>query len=147
VCRDWQLDPLGDDLVLPVSELITNAVIHAGTDVIMTISLAGECLEVAIRDQQPHPPDIRDLEPYLRSLDAIRFPGAQAPVETEPADGGRGIPIVHELTDGWGVNQQSDGKEVWLRVHVPQGWQPRSPCPCGSGNVTTPGGLRFAPSR
>ena len=54
---------LVDDAVLLTSELVTNAVVHAGTDVQVTCKLAGSAVEVVVRDSHParHGPGPRQV--------------------------------------------------------------------------------------
>ncbi|GGU34168.1 ATP-binding SpoIIE family protein phosphatase [Streptomyces daghestanicus] len=87
-----------DDALLVVSELVTNAVVHAGTDV-----------EVVFR-----------LEPWgtLVVEVADRHP-ARAPRrgDTEPAgdapEYGRGLRLVATLCDAWGITYRTGTKTVW----------------------------------
>ena len=44
---------LVDDAVLLTSELVTNAVVHAGTQVQVTCKLAASAVEVVVRDSHP----------------------------------------------------------------------------------------------
>jgi len=89
-------------LALVTSELVTNAVVHAGTDLEVRVSCEGRatCIEV---------------------LDGSRaYPEKSRP---RPCDtGGRGLVLVDALVDEWGVVEldgQDDGakvKKVWIRV-------------------------------
>ena len=67
---------LVDDAVLLTSELVTNAVVHAGTQVQVTCKLAAGTVEIVVRDSHP----------------ARMVPGP-APDDTVPAErtGGRGL--------------------------------------------------------
>ena len=51
--RTWDPDRLVDDAVLLTSELVTNAVVHAGTSLDVTCRLTSGELEVAVRDRHP----------------------------------------------------------------------------------------------
>ena len=92
----------GDTLhnaLLVVTELVSNAVNHAGTTVSVGISVSGEGLvRVEVGDGRTWPPQPREAEP-----DAV---------------GGRGLLLVGALTDRWGVETQSDGKVVWAEITV-----------------------------
>lgn len=89
-----------DEIVIVASELVGNAIRHspAGTG---SLLVAWE------------------IEPdgvLLRVTDSgRRLPTARAAGTDEP--GGRGLTIVHALTDRWGVEPTADGKCVW--AHVP----------------------------
>jgi anti-sigma regulatory factor (Ser/Thr protein kinase) len=81
-----------DAVVLAVSELITNAHIHAHSDAHLVLTWDGDCLQVSVHDEDPSLPRQRDPEPG------------------EPS--GRGVAIVHQLADEWGTTCQRHGKTV-----------------------------------
>ncbi len=97
------LSYLTDDVVLVVSELVTNALVHA------------------------HPPLRVSLQAFDRTLLLEVEDGSQAgPVRVVAKfldTGGRGIAIVSVLSRDWGVNARTHGKSVWaefdLRWRVP----------------------------
>ena len=97
---------LVDDAVLLTSELVTNAVVHAGTQVQVTCKLAAGAVEVVVRDSHP----------------ARMVPGP-APDDTVPAErtGGRGLLLPSALAAAWGVSYGSDAKAVWFRMGLPGG--------------------------
>ena len=101
VVREWQCDRLADDVQLAVSELITNAVRHAGTDVVMTLRLTDE-LQVEVRDS------------HAEMID--RTPRAP---EDPFATSGRGLHIVAAVSSDWGVTTLDDGKTVWFTLTLP----------------------------
>jgi anti-sigma regulatory factor (Ser/Thr protein kinase) len=146
-CRQWVLGDLCADIVLPVSELVTNAILHAGTDIRLTISLTAQWIEVSVHDQHARPPIMRpvrldldtapiedDLPPYPRNPD-LHF-------GDEGIASGRGLHIVDAVADEWGIAEFTSGKEVWFRVRTPSQWTPSQPCECAQATTTTPGGLR-----
>src|SRR5580693_10726327 len=92
---------LVDDAVLLTSELVTNAVVHAGTQVQVTCKLAAGAVEVVVRDSHP----------------ARMVPGP-APDDTVPAErtGGRGLLLPSALAAAWGVSYGADAKAVWFRM-------------------------------
>lgn len=49
----WELEELDEDARLLVSELVTNAVVHAGTDLELTIALLAETVEISVTDRHP----------------------------------------------------------------------------------------------
>jgi anti-sigma regulatory factor (Ser/Thr protein kinase) len=150
-CHEWGLGDVCDDMVLPVSELITNAFLHAGTHLRLTVSLTGEFVEVSVRDDNPRPPIVRpvrlDLESDLATMSPLvqvqgdhRDPSLHVG-EAGSVAAGRGLHIVDAVADEWGVAEYEDGKDVWFRIHVPAEWLPDDPCPCEGSADTTPGGL------
>ncbi len=100
------LGGLVDDAVLLTSELVTNAVVHAGTQVQVTCKLAAGAVEVVVRDSHP----------------ARMVPGP-APNDTVPAErtSGRGLLLPSALAVAWGVSYGTDAKAVWFRMGLPGG--------------------------
>ncbi len=95
---------VGDDAMLVASELVTNAVVHAGTEVRLTYRLEPETgalvIEVADhhpsrapRDGEPEPPSARDAPEY-----------------------GRGLRLVAALCESWGITYRPGSKTVWARL-------------------------------
>lgn len=92
---------LVDDAVLLTSELVTNAVVHAGTQVQVTCKLAASAVEVVVRDSHP----------------ARMVPGP-ARDESIPAErtNGRGLLLPSALASAWGVSYGAEAKAVWFRM-------------------------------
>ncbi len=82
-----------DDAQLVLSELATNAVIHARTPFSVTISATASRVRMAVRDASPVRPIMRDDDPMALS--------------------GRGLHLVDKLAVDWGVEIAADGKTVW----------------------------------
>ncbi|MGC1289570.1 MAG: ATP-binding protein, partial [Streptosporangiaceae bacterium] len=90
---EWtQRDALVDDAVLLTSELVTNAVLHAGTPVQVTCRLLGDlsdgAVEIAVLDRRPV--QLRPDRPHT---------AAEAAERTN----GRGLQLPSELATAWGV--------------------------------------------
>ena len=92
---------LVDDAVLLTSELVTNAVVHAGTQVHLTCRLADGAVEVVVRDGHPSRfvPDVAD-------------DGSGSPERTS----GRGLLLPAALASAWGVAYGRSSKAVWFRL-------------------------------
>ena len=88
-----------DDAVLAVSELVTNAVVHAGTDCELVICAHPDAVRVAVRD-------------FSASMPVRQSPSADA-------TGGRGLLLVAELSDDFGVDALDVGKVVWFSLLAP----------------------------
>ena len=105
-CHAWHLPQLLPDSSLIMSELATNAVEHAGTDFIATVTRSSTALHVAVRDgasRFPHP-----SEPTL--------PGRQIPL----LERRRGLRLVHAVAAAWGAMPTRGGKVVWAtKSHLP----------------------------
>lgn len=88
-----------DTLELLVSEVVTNAVTHAGSSCELAVRLVGGTrVRVEISDRQPAPPHL------------------VAPVSAEQTQG-RGLWLVDALAADWGVAPVSGaGKAVWFDV-------------------------------
>jgi anti-sigma regulatory factor (Ser/Thr protein kinase) len=135
----WELP--GDEAALVVSELVTNAVLHARTHLEVALSVAAGTVEVAVRDHDLRPPVLRpmrtDLLADLDALAAQTVNGSQLDPRHESLHvgrsgsvaAGRGLLIVDALADEWGVAERTDGKEVWLTMAAPT-WPYVESCDC-----------------
>ena len=86
-----------DDVLLLVSELVTNAVVHAGSPAVVRLDADVERIKVAVADRD----------------------GEGAPRIAEPqlfSSSGRGVLLVDRLAARWGVEPQVAGKVVWFEL-------------------------------
>jgi anti-sigma regulatory factor (Ser/Thr protein kinase) len=98
----WGLDDLRDRAVLATSELVTNAVEHAGGDVGVRIEVDDDEVRIAVTDPDASVPVTRGV--------------------SETALGGRGLHIVDAMSDRWGTERLGgDGKTTWCALHVDRG--------------------------
>jgi anti-sigma regulatory factor (Ser/Thr protein kinase) len=81
---------------LMVSELATNAVVHASTVFTVTVTRRATSALVAVHDTGGGLPAVRPPAP-----DAVN---------------GRGLRIVRALSSDWGVDTEPDGKTVWFEI-------------------------------
>ena len=93
------LGEAGDDLVLVVSEIVTNAVRHGSPPVRLQVVVDGDLVVVQVADGSPSPPVPRDAD--------------------EQAEGGRGMALVDLLAAEHGVRRDPPGKTVWASVRRP----------------------------
>ncbi|CAA9227133.1 MAG: hypothetical protein AVDCRST_MAG41-964 [uncultured Corynebacteriales bacterium] len=95
-------EPVIEDAVVVISELVTNAVLHAAPPVRLRLALAsppeGRTVRIEVTDGSVLPPEVRS-------------PSTSAP-------GGRGLRIVAALTARHGVLLSTDGKTVWAELLV-----------------------------
>jgi anti-sigma regulatory factor (Ser/Thr protein kinase) len=84
------------DVLLVVSELVANGVLHAGTPLEFHLRALDGAVTVAVDDDEP----VSVLRAEL------------APAE---AASGRGLSIVDSVADAWGVEPHGAGKRVWAR--------------------------------
>jgi anti-sigma regulatory factor (Ser/Thr protein kinase) len=98
-------DALIDDAVLLTSELVTNAVVHAGTPVEVTCKLTGGGVEVVVSDE--HPARLVPEPPENEHIPAERTSG-------------RGLLLPAALASAWGVTYGQSAKAVWFRIGQPE---------------------------
>jgi serine phosphatase RsbU (regulator of sigma subunit) len=93
---------LAEDAVVVVSELVTNAVVHAGTDLELVCSLEHSgALVVEVTDHHPSRTP-RDNN------------GTETPYDTP--EYGRGLRLVATLAESWGLTFRTGAKTVWARL-------------------------------
>src|SRR4249920_1957865 len=92
---------LVDDAVLLTSELVTNAVVHAGTPVEVTCKLTDGGVEVVVSDG--HPTRLVPEPPENEHIPAERTSG-------------RGLLLPAALASAWGVTYGQAAKAVWFRI-------------------------------
>ena len=112
---EFGLESVLDDALLLTSELVTNAVVHAGTSASVQCELrpgaggvpAGIRVEVA--DRHPSKP--------------LPAPGAtettRAAAEQGEAENGYGLYLTTYLADAWGVQYSRTAKQVWFELRLP----------------------------
>lgn len=96
--RDWSCDGVSEVATLLASELVTNALLHGGSQVHMEVSRDGAAVRVEVHDGSERDPVVRDVP--------------------ERAESGRGLALVEALAEAWGVMPCRHGKAVWFEVAV-----------------------------
>jgi anti-sigma regulatory factor (Ser/Thr protein kinase) len=95
--RTWDVIDRFPDIELLVSELVTNAVRHAHSEVEVTIDLLdSECVRLEVRDRSERLPTVRPLE--------------------SAREGGWGLHIVGRIAQRWGLEQQTGEKTIWCEI-------------------------------
>ena len=97
---DLGLEPLCDAVELLTAEVVTNALLHAGTEVRLRVRREGSGVEVEVRDGSTVPPHRQHF--------------------SRTATTGRGVGLLDDLADEWGWRPETDGKTVWFRVLRPR---------------------------
>ena len=89
--------------LLLVSELVSNAVLHARSSMIVSMTRSPDrtCLRVSVHDDQV------DGAPSVRDADGS-------------ATSGRGLAIVQKVSTRWGIAPDHDGKSVWFELRAPR---------------------------
>jgi anti-sigma regulatory factor (Ser/Thr protein kinase) len=85
------------DARLVVSELVTNAVLHAGTEIEVLVVVRTDAIRIEVTDLGPDLPQL-----WLRDEDTS----------------GRGLPIVEALACAWGIVALGAGKTVWCELKL-----------------------------
>lgn len=91
---EWDLPQVLEATRLLVSELVVNAVIHARTDSELVLRAEDGRLRVEVTDHSAAEPVLQEYSP------------------TAPS--GRGLLILDELADEWGVERDGTSKVVWF---------------------------------
>jgi anti-sigma regulatory factor (Ser/Thr protein kinase) len=94
--REWDLLACEDAALLLVSELVTNALLHARTDMEVRLSRSDGCVRLEVKDGSVQAPTTR------------RF--------SINAGTGRGLHLVASVAQNWGVRLENGGKSVWVDV-------------------------------
>lgn len=89
---------------LIVSELATNAVLHAHSSFELELSHTADTVRIAVSDESVAPPVLQD--PRVNS------------------ESGFGLRIISKLASDWGFQLGDAGKEVWVRLASAQLAQP-----------------------
>ncbi len=85
--------------VLLADEIITNAVVHCGGRIEMSLEESPERIRIEISDTSTVPPLVRS--------------------PTAGGERGRGMLIVDSLASSWGVINKIGGKSVWFQLDIP----------------------------
>jgi anti-sigma regulatory factor (Ser/Thr protein kinase) len=101
-CHTWHLARLLTRARLVMSELVANAVEHAGTDIWISVSQRGTGLHLAVRDG-------------VADLPRLQHP-ALGTAQTRMSERGWGLRLVHLGAAAWGAMPVSSGKVVWATV-------------------------------
>ena len=109
---EWGMGAVADDAALCTAELVTNAVLHAGTDLEVSVARLGAGVEVTVRDNSPRRLPAADAEDLPASdLDAVERLLAESM-------SGRGLRVVDTVASAWGVDYGEHDKAVWFRLLV-----------------------------
>jgi len=87
-----------ETVALLVTELVTNAILHARTPLQLTLETRPGLVRICVEDQSSEQPALRHYE-----SDAVT---------------GRGLALVEQLAASWGVETTASGKAVWCEVPV-----------------------------
>ncbi len=92
------MEDISDLAALLVSEVVTNAILHAHSEVTVRIDREGRGVHIEVADASPVPPTRRAV--------------------SDESATGRGMILVEELSDAWGLERSGVGKVVWFDLGV-----------------------------
>ena len=92
VLETWGMPDLIETAALLTSELLTNSVLHARTEIVLSVVQRGDCIEIEVRDGSRHGPRRRR--------------------HTADATTGRGLELLERLAHSWDVVVDDEGKVV-----------------------------------
>lgn len=84
------------DAQLVLSEMATNAVIHAGTPFSVGVRCDGSTVRISVQDWSSAQPIVREANPRALS--------------------GRGLRLIAMVSRAWGIDYGPDGKTVWAEL-------------------------------
>lgn len=93
----WQLDELIDTATLLTSEVLTNSVLHARTNIVLTVrQIAEDRVSISVHDDSSHLPRMRR--------------------HSAEATTGRGLELLDQLADEWAVEAEPGGKTLTFSI-------------------------------
>lgn len=99
-CAIWDLPHLLRHAELIASELVANAVLHAGTDADVVVARGARYLRISVRDRAGHLLPRQSTDAVARTRDS------------------RGLRLIDKLASGWGTTLTPFGKTVWATLRL-----------------------------
>ncbi|MEV7997245.1 SpoIIE family protein phosphatase [Streptomyces sp. NPDC086077] len=104
--QGWGYADVVDDAVVLTSELVTNAVVHAGTNAdVLCLRLDGG-VRIEVADHYPE----RE----------VPLQGSAVNMGSPDREGGRGLQLCAALAGRWGVDYTPTHKQVWFQIDLPE---------------------------
>ncbi|MEV6651605.1 SpoIIE family protein phosphatase [Streptomyces sp. NPDC051219] len=104
--QGWGFADIVDDAVVLTSELVTNAVVHAGTNADVLCLRTDEGVRVEVADRYPE----REIP--------LHHPAH--PFGSHEQEGGRGLLLCAAMATRWGVEYAPTHKHVWFQLDLPE---------------------------
>ncbi|WP_455680351.1 SpoIIE family protein phosphatase [Streptomyces halstedii] len=104
--QGWGYTDVVDDAVVLTSELVTNAVVHAGTAADVLCLRTEDGVRVEVSDHYPE----REIPLQSSGLD----------FGSPDREGGRGLLLCAALASRWGVEYTPEHKHVWFQLDLPE---------------------------
>ncbi|MER6955289.1 SpoIIE family protein phosphatase [Streptomyces sp. NPDC000618] len=103
--QGWGFADIVDDAVVLTSELVTNAVVHAGTHAEVLCLRSDDGVRIEVADRYPE----RE----------IPLQGSPATMGSPDREGGRGLQLCAAIAGRWGVEYTPTHKQVWFQLELP----------------------------
>ncbi len=103
--QGWGFADIIDDAVVLTSELVTNAVVHAGTHADVLCLRSADGVRIEVSDRYPE----RE----------IPLQGSLATMGSPDREGGRGLQLCAAIAARWGVEYTPTHKQVWFQLDLP----------------------------
>ncbi|MGW3497696.1 SpoIIE family protein phosphatase [Streptomyces sp. NPDC001020] len=104
--QGWGFADIVDDAVVLTSELVTNAVVHAGTSAEVLCLRSDDGVRIEVADRYPE----REI-PLQTTAVSMGSPDRE---------GGRGLQLCAALAGRWGVEYTPTHKQVWFQLELPE---------------------------
>ncbi|MER5756581.1 SpoIIE family protein phosphatase [Streptomyces sp. NPDC002088] len=104
--QGWGFADIVDDAVVLTSELVTNAVVHAGTSADVLCLRSDDGARIEVSDRYPE----RE----------IPLQGTAVNMGSPDREGGRGLQLCAALAGRWGVEYTPTHKNVWFQLVLPE---------------------------
>ncbi|MFH0522357.1 SpoIIE family protein phosphatase [Streptomyces sp. M41] len=104
--QGWGFADIVDDAVVLTSELVTNAVVHAGTSADVLCLRSDDGVRIEVADRYPE----RE----------IPLQGSPVNMGSPDREGGRGLQLCAALAGRWGVDYTPTHKQVWFQLDLPE---------------------------
>ncbi|MGD1223811.1 SpoIIE family protein phosphatase [Streptomyces krungchingensis] len=104
--QGWGFGDIVDDAVVLTSELVTNAVVHAGTSADVLCLRSDEGVRIEVADRYPE----REIPLQAAAIN----------MGSPDREGGRGLQLCAALAGRWGVEYTPTHKQVWFQLDLPE---------------------------
>jgi PAS domain S-box-containing protein len=104
--QGWGFADIVDDAVVLTSELVTNAVVHAGTSADVLCLRSDDGVRIEVADRYPE----REIPLQATAVN----------MGSPDREGGRGLQLCAALAGHWGVEYTPTHKQVWFQLDLPE---------------------------
>ncbi|MEU9287828.1 SpoIIE family protein phosphatase [Streptomyces sp. NPDC048275] len=104
--QGWGFADIVDDAVVLTSELVTNAVVHAGTSADVLCLRSDDGVRIEVADRYPE----REIPLQATAVN----------MGSPDREGGRGLQLCAALAGHWGVEYSPTHKQVWFQLDLPE---------------------------